>query len=50
MPVIAGHGIRAVYGVYCLRSFETQDRGFESHSRHGCLVFVYVRFSVFVNR
>jgi hypothetical protein len=24
--------------------------GFESHSGHGCLVFVYVRFSVFVYR
>jgi hypothetical protein len=28
--------------MYCLRSLGSRDRGFESHSRHGCLVFVYV--------
>jgi hypothetical protein len=26
----------------CLRSLGSRDRGFESHSGHGCLVFVYV--------
>jgi hypothetical protein len=35
----------------CLRLLERRNRGFESHSGHGCLVFVfYVRFSVFVYR
>jgi hypothetical protein len=28
--------------VHCLRSLGSRDRGFESHSGHGCLVFVYV--------
>jgi hypothetical protein len=37
----AGHGSQAL---------GSRDRGFESHSGHGCLVFVYVRFSVFVYR
>jgi hypothetical protein len=40
--VIAGHGSRAVKGVHCLRSLGSRDRGFESPSGHGCLVFVYV--------
>jgi hypothetical protein len=31
------HGGRAVQGMNCLRSLERWDRGFESHSRHGCL-------------
>jgi hypothetical protein len=32
------HSERAVYGMMnCLRSLENWDRGFESHSRHGCL-------------
>jgi hypothetical protein len=34
-----------------LHSRGRQDRGFESHSGHGCLVFVVcLRFSVFVYR
>jgi hypothetical protein len=33
----ADHSGRAVYGMKCLRSLEHWDRGFESHSRHGCL-------------
>jgi hypothetical protein len=51
MPV-AGHSRRAVDGMHCLRSLGSRDRGFKSHSGHGCLVFVcvYVRFSVFVYR
>jgi hypothetical protein len=28
--------------MYCLRSLGSRDRGFESHSRHGCLVCVCV--------
>jgi hypothetical protein len=28
--------------VHCLRSLGSRDRRFESHSGHGCLVFVYV--------
>jgi hypothetical protein len=28
---------------HCLRSLGSRDRGFESHSGHGCLVSVYVR-------
>jgi hypothetical protein len=39
------HSSRAVYGMNCLRSLGSWDRGFESHIRHGCLVCVY---SVFV--
>jgi hypothetical protein len=31
------HSGRAVYGMNCLRPLEHWDRGFESHSRHGCL-------------
>jgi hypothetical protein len=38
----AGDASRTVYGVYCLRSLGSRDREFESHSGHGCLVFVYV--------
>jgi hypothetical protein len=38
----AGHGSRAVWGMYCLRSLGSRDRGFESHSGHGRLVFVYM--------
>jgi hypothetical protein len=33
----AGHSGRAVWGMNFLRSLERWDRGFESHSRHGCL-------------
>jgi hypothetical protein len=33
----ADHSSRAVWGMKCLRSLEHWDRGFESHSRHGCL-------------
>jgi hypothetical protein len=36
--------------VQCLRSLGDRDRGFESHSGHGCVVFVCVRLSVFVYR
>jgi hypothetical protein len=32
----AYHGGRAVWGMNCLFSLEQWDRGFESHSRHGC--------------
>jgi hypothetical protein len=28
--------------MYCLRSLGSRDRGFESHTRHGCLVCVCV--------
>jgi hypothetical protein len=34
---IADHSGRAVWGMNCLRSLESWDRGFEYHSRHGCL-------------
>jgi hypothetical protein len=33
----ADHSGRAVWGMNCLRPLEHWDRGFESHSRHGCL-------------
>jgi hypothetical protein len=33
----ADHSGRAVEGMNCLRSLERWDRGFESHSRYGCL-------------
>jgi hypothetical protein len=36
----ACHGSRAVYGLHCLCSLGSRDHGFESHSGHGCLVFV----------
>jgi hypothetical protein len=37
----ADHGGRAVLGMNCLRSLGRWDRGFESHSRHGCMcVFI----------
>jgi hypothetical protein len=36
----ADHSGRAVYGMYCLRSLERWDRGFESHSSYGCLYCV----------
>jgi hypothetical protein len=41
----AGHSGRAACGMKCLRPFEHWDRGFESHSRRGCLCLfcVYVR-------
>jgi hypothetical protein len=35
--VDADHSGRVVYSMNCLRSLERWDRGFESHSRHGCL-------------
>jgi hypothetical protein len=35
--IIADHSGRAVEGMNCLRSLEIWDRGFESHSRHGCV-------------
>jgi hypothetical protein len=42
VPITVG----AVEGMNCLRSLERWDRGFEFHSRHGCLsvfiLFVYV--------
>jgi hypothetical protein len=33
----AGHSGRAVWGMNCPRSLEHWNRGFEPHSRHGCL-------------
>jgi hypothetical protein len=33
----ADHSGRTFWGMKCLRSLEHWDRGFESHSRHGCL-------------
>jgi hypothetical protein len=42
MPTLVGYGSRAVLGVHCLRSLGSRDRGFESQSGHGRLVFVYV--------
>jgi hypothetical protein len=47
-PRQAGHGSRAVEGVHCLRSLGSRDHGFESHSGHGCLVFVCAFFCVYV--
>jgi hypothetical protein len=44
---IAGHGSRAVQGIYCLRTLGSRDRVFESNTKHGCLVCVCV-YSVFV--
>jgi hypothetical protein len=38
----AGHSSREVGGMKCLRSRGRWDRGFESHSGHGCLC-VYMR-------
>jgi hypothetical protein len=38
----AGHGSRAVSGIHCFLSLGSRDRGFGSHSGHGCLVFVYM--------
>jgi hypothetical protein len=35
--LVANHSGRAVYGMNCLCLLECWDRGFESHSRHGCL-------------
>jgi hypothetical protein len=47
----AGHGNQAVYGNNYLRSRGRRDHVFESHSGHGCLVFVLcMRFSVFEYR
>jgi hypothetical protein len=43
----AGHGSRAVWGMYCLPSLGSCGRGFESRTKHGCLVRVCV-YSVFV--
>jgi hypothetical protein len=40
----AGHDSRAVGGMYCLRSLASRDRGFEIHTRHGCLVRVFILF------
>jgi hypothetical protein len=37
IPSCADHSSRAVWGMNCVRSLEGWDRGFESHSRHGCL-------------
>jgi hypothetical protein len=34
---VADHSGREVWGVNCLRSLERWDRGFQSHSRNGCL-------------
>jgi hypothetical protein len=43
----AGLGSRTVWGMYCLRSLGSRDRGLESHTRHRCLLYVCV-YSVFV--
>jgi hypothetical protein len=43
----AGHSSRAVRDMNCLRLRGRWDYGFESHSRHGCLVCVCV-YSVIV--
>jgi hypothetical protein len=43
---IGRHGSRAVKGMHCLRSLGSRDRGFQSHSGHGCLVFVF--FCVYI--
>jgi hypothetical protein len=40
MVDLAGHG--------SLRSFGSRDRGFESHSGHGCSLFVCAFFCVYV--
>jgi hypothetical protein len=37
MKIAADNSGFEVWGMDCLRSLETWDRGFESHSRHGCL-------------
>jgi hypothetical protein len=42
----ADHSGRAVKGMNCFRSLERWNRGFESHSRHGCLYCVRL-FRVF---
>jgi hypothetical protein len=34
---VSDHSGRAVWGTNCLRSLEHWDRGFQSHSRHGCM-------------
>jgi hypothetical protein len=34
---VADHNGRAIEGMKYLRPLEPWDRGFESHSRHGCL-------------
>jgi hypothetical protein len=44
----AGHGSRAVWGIYSLRLFGSRDRGFESHSGNGCFVCVCAFFCVCV--
>jgi hypothetical protein len=36
-------------GMNCLRSLGNRDRGFESHSGHGCLVCVCAFFCVYVH-
>jgi hypothetical protein len=39
-PLDPDHSGRAVEGMNCLHSLERWDRGFESHSRHGCLYYM----------
>jgi hypothetical protein len=34
---LADHSVRALWGMKCLRPLKHWDRGFESHSKHGCL-------------
>jgi hypothetical protein len=46
----AGHGSRVVWGMYCLLSLGSQDHGFESHARHGCLVCVCVFLCLWTGR
>jgi hypothetical protein len=40
--VSADHSGRAVYAMNCLRSLQRWDRGFESHSRHGCVLYAFI--------
>jgi hypothetical protein len=43
----AGNNDRSLRGVNCLRPLECWSRGFESHSRHGCLcAFIHVLSSM----
>jgi hypothetical protein len=44
--IIADQSGRTVSGTNCLRSLEVWDRGFESHSRHGCL-YAFILFVLF---
>jgi hypothetical protein len=43
----AGHVSREVLVMNCLFSLESRDHGFESHTRHGCILCVCV-YSAFI--